>query len=341
MRRVHCEDRRLHFRKGQHMSGIETCARELEAAGWELCEKLARARSISCVDARFAEFFGSGIVHEAHLMAAESLKNDVQLKRACRQGFSWLYSEGKTWNHCLAKPFGYPGDFAVLEMVYDQRPHPETKSAAAIFSDVWGLSQELPRAVAARKDALRSYLEDVAGQTNDGRLKVLSVAAGGARELRDMLPSLFSRLDVTLLDSDPRALRFAESGFTDRIEAPALATVVGDAVRGQGGYEPQLTAGGPFNLIYSFGLFDYLKDEYLVGCVRRFLPYLADGGKFLFCLKDRRYYDAWVYDWFYDWKFVPRTIDDGPRLAADLGLKVTKTLIIEGRTIGIFVCERS
>jgi hypothetical protein len=70
-----------------------------------------------------------------------------------------LSDEARTWKHILTKPYGYPGDYAVLELVYDGAAHPDTRAPWAAQVDVWGIRSELPRAVAARKNALRYWME--------------------------------------------------------------------------------------------------------------------------------------------------------------------------------------
>ena len=116
-------------------------------------------------------------------------------------------------------------------------------------------------------------------------------------------------------------------------------TVIGDAIAG-GDVVDAAGSDGPFDIIYSFGLFDYLSDDFLLHTVRNFLPLLAEGGQLIFCLKDRRHFDSLPADWLYNWRFVARTADDGPRLASALDLKVAQTWYVRDRCIAVWACER-
>jgi hypothetical protein len=117
-------------------------------------------------------------------------------------------------------------------------------------------------------------------------------------------------------------------------------TIEGDAIRGGPGVAA-LSSVEPFDVVYSFGLFDYLPAAVLYRCAKRFLPFLKQEGRFVFCLKDARCYDAWFYDWLYDWQFVPRTFDDGLAIAARLDLTVVETMSVEGGAVVIFVCAKT
>ena len=317
---------------------LETVKKNLEAAGENLCSELKQVRSMQCAEKPFALFWASGAVKEAIAYAGQSRGAAIEIKTSFQKSISELYNTSKTWNHCLSKPFGYPGDYLILEWIYDCLPHPETETAAGKIVDCWGLSQELPRAVAARKSILRSILEDYSRNLT-GRAKVLSIASGSARELREMMPSLLSRLEVELLDMDARSRAFVKHYFKSQPVPPSVKYIQADALVG-GNADEIIKEESPFNLIYSFGLFDYLKDEMLIASANSFIPMLADDGKFIFALKDKRYYNATVYDWFYNWRFVPRVFDDGFKLAEAVGLKVEKSYITDGQTIGIYECTK-
>lgn len=318
---------------------LEALCDELVSAGERLCGALTRVRDLGAVEACFAGLLGSQAVRSARMLSGD-VEQVRQAQEALRHGLRELYTHAHAWSHSLHKPYGYPGDFAILEMVYERAPHRDTREPWARLVDVWGLTSHLPRAVCARKEVLRCWLESYLG----GRYaavapaRILSVASGAARELRELSTHALSRGQFTLLDADERALLHARGTLQSLPTPLELYTLVGDAVRGRG-LEP-LAEQGPYDVVYSFGLFDYLPDALLVRSARHFTRLLAEDGTFIFCLKDARHYDAWMYQCFYDWRFVPRSSDDGLRLAARLGLRVKELLAVEGGAVSIFVCQR-
>jgi hypothetical protein len=308
----------------------EPVGSQLRTAAAKLNDALAVAATPADVEGAFAAFLGSAVCAELRRVPRGTVAD--QWKAQLRAALPAFYRYAGGW--CLSKPYGYPGDFRILEAVYNGQFHVEP-DAVNVAIDRWGLSLHLPLAVRARKNALRWWLSRT---LNGGEGRLLSIACGSARELRELDSPLLASWEVVLLDFDPRALHAAMGDFGARPEVPSVSPVCLDVLRA--GPEDLTVLGAPYDIIYSFGLFDYLKDDLLLACASRFTPLLADGGRFVFALKDHRYYDAWFYDWFFDWRFVPRTLDDGPRIAEALGLRVTETLVLESRTIGIFVCER-
>jgi SAM-dependent methyltransferase len=308
----------------------------LMAAALRLTATLAQARDLGAVEGAFARLLGSAPVRQARFLEPVSLPA-AAARAAFRRGLEQLYEEARAWNHALNKPYGYAGDFAVLELIYDRVAHQDTRAPWAALADVWATGTQLPRAVAARKEVLRSWLERHIDE-RPGRppLKLLSIACGAAREVRELGMAHLQRTELTLLDADVRALSFAAARLRSLPQPLDIEFVIGDSIRGTN-LEP-VRARAPFDVIYSFGLFDHLPDTLVVRVMKRYAAMLDRRGRFLFCLKDRRHYDAFFYDWFYDWRFIARTADDGPILAARAGLAITDVLTVEGGAVHVFVC---
>lgn len=318
---------------------LEALCEELVSAGERLVRALPRVKDLGGVEACFAGLLGSQAVRSARLLSGGAEQARCA-QEALRHGLRGLYAHARSWEHSLHKPYGYPGDFSVLELVYERAAHRDTREAWARLVDVWGTQTRLPRAVCARKDVLRCWLESYLGERHGATApaRVLSVASGAARELRELSTDALACGQFTLLDSDERALLYARGALQSLPTAPELYTLVGDAVRGRG--LAPLAEQGPYDVVYCFGLFDYLPDALLVRSARHFTRLLAEEGTFIFCLKDERHYDTWFYQWLYDWCFVPRVCEDGLRLAARLGLRVKELLTVEGGAVSVFVCQR-
>lgn len=318
--------------------GRNTLEAAVTRAAATFSERVITASSVAAVEIAHADFLGSRAVQSARASAGD-IDAFRGLTEAAWRGLERFHEVCGTARHAMTRPFGYPGDYAILELVYDRRPHASSSTAAGRLADAWFAATPLALAVSARKDVLSSVLEERALAA--GRpLRILSIAAGAARELREMSPHALQFVESTLVDRDPRPLEFARVSLGAVAPTHRVRTVVGNAIAG-GDVVGEVGSGGPFDIIYSFGLFDYLNDELLLQTARNFLPLLADGGQVVFCLKDRRYYDWLPADWLYDWRFVPRTADDGPLLAQALGLRVAKTWLVGGRCIAVWACERS
>ena len=124
-----------------------------------LCRDIQTIRDIECVDGAFGKFMGSNSFKEAVRLGIEKTENNEVFRKHINAELASLYETSWIWNHCVSKPFGYPGDFAILELVYNHQAHQNTPTAIGQWIDKWSISTVLPRAVKSRKNALRYYLE--------------------------------------------------------------------------------------------------------------------------------------------------------------------------------------
>ena len=315
------------------LEGVRDAARDF----WNLCKG---GRSSSCFSSALSLLRSDPRITAAlhFLEGNKALRNPVV--EAFRDGMPEFYRHARALLHGLEKPFGYPGDFSVLEFVYDQAPHPDSPSTLGRSLDRWAENLTLPRAVRERKNFLRFWLERYAATFDDAsttKPHVLSIAAGAAREIRDMQSSLRDNLSITLLDADDRGMSFALAMLKRDPRWKLPTKIVADAVMKD--FRKALPRGQEWSVIYSFGLVDYLPDSLTVRLLKRCASILAPDGRLLFCIKDARYYDPWVYDWLFDWRFVPRTREDGHALAQKAGLQVLREYMIEDGVITIYECS--
>ncbi len=178
-----------------------------------------------------------------------------QLVRAARDhGVFRLLQQDPYTQRAFEKPRGYAGDAGMLDYVYSGSPPIETSHMGrAVFSVTtrgpMGLS------VVHRKSLLRSYIDDVIARKPDAR--ILSVASGHCRELEgSLVESSMFQGEFIALDQDPQScdeVRWRQHA----LRANARVRVVESSVRALlGGCHTDL---GPFDLVYSAGLYDYLE----------------------------------------------------------------------------------
>ncbi|HEX4939457.1 MAG TPA: class I SAM-dependent methyltransferase [Candidatus Kapabacteria bacterium] len=247
-----------------------------------------------------------------------------------RNSLQPLCDESHAWHWAFSKPYGYPGDYMVLEYAYENVVRPESSPVGQLL-DRWLMDSQLAGGVRERKDMLAAFIERKASahhQITGQPLKVLSLASGSARELREQTPAVLAKLDVLLIDQDPRSLDYAAQHLP-----PTVQTWKTNALR----LKPA-DMKHPFDLVYSFGFFDYLKDEVIVHCLNLCRDVLAPGGSIIFPLKMNSKYRHWFYDVFLDWRFVKRELEDGMRLAAQAGLDVVELLETANESVVFYHC---
>jgi len=295
-----------------------------------LIESVFTARDAFGIDAAFSEFLGSRTYSELAALSKNKLERKKKISDI-QAHLTPLYDSAGSWWQSLEKPYGYPGDFSMLELLYDAAPNPRSKTIQAKQIDLWLQTVTLVKAVVSRKNAIRSILEREI--VSGGAKKICSVASGSARELREFHPETSSKSEFYLMDSDARALDFVKHYFESRPYPTNLNCIVGDALKSESYDNIPMC-----DLVYSFGLFDYLPTKLLLRCSRLALTKLKKGGKFVFSLKDSRFYDSVFGELFFDWRFVPRTREDGIEIANELNLVVESQAVTEGNTIIVYQC---
>ncbi len=251
-------------------------------------------------------------------------KRLAQTIRECvRDKFAKFFDASELLKHAIAKPYGYPGDCWILEVLYNGNTISSSVEGQVI--DRWCMGTALPVSVVERKDILRHLLQEKMNQGN--ALDILSIASGSAREIREIPIVELARHNVTLLDNDQRTFEFFTKSGGSGCELVAQNALNFDLKR-------------QFDLVYSFGLFDYLPDRVLNVAMRCALQHLKPQGTFIFALKNYQKYTPALYDWFCDWRFVPRAEADLERLCIDHGLVIKELKKTKNEAVMVAVCER-
>ena len=167
-------------------------------------------------------------------------------------------------------PRGYAGDFELIERLIDGQPGGEPESDARLLDQI---ILNLP--IVEQHRAKIAWQAACVRRRLDGRdrVRVLSIACGGARDLTLLEPAQLARLSVVLNDVDAGALALAGARLAPRVAA--LAAVEGNVLRRL----TQLRALGPFEVIVVGGLLDYLPARPAAFLVRHLLRMLAPGGQ--------------------------------------------------------------
>ena len=297
-----------------------------------LIESALSAKDHSAIDYAFASFLGSPTYQSLEAISENKSEKKKKISEL-REEMAKLYEEAGSWWQSLNKPFGYPGDFSLLELLYDYSPNNRSLTSNAQLLDLYLPRTLLGKAVRARKNILRGILEEFISTSKIS--SALSIASGSAREIRELPAPYLEKCSFHLLDADERPLSFAKGHFDSLTTDSKISYTCANALKAKAYEDLPL-----FDLVYSFGLFDYLPNKRVFSCCKHALEKISEAGWFIFCLKDSRYYDALFYELFYDWKFVHRTRSDGYAIAGKLGLTVEKEWITQGHTIIVYLCKK-
>ena len=236
------------------------------------------------------------------------------------------------WLHrARHKPFGYPGDYEVMNFIYEKDFEGPTLFARAVGHAF--IRTPVALAVRYRKDLMRRQLRALLAQRAGTRpVRILSIASGPARELQELLAELDelpAPLEIVLFDQDKGALAhayrrlrpLADARFPGRVRIVFLNESIKRLLRDRRLFEPYQG----FDAVYSCGLFDYLQHATAVGLARSLFAAAAPGGRvFIANMVDHR--SRWIMEHHLDWKLLYRTREElleiGRRAAPDGAIRL-------------------
>jgi extracellular factor (EF) 3-hydroxypalmitic acid methyl ester biosynthesis protein len=235
---------------------------------------------------------------------------EVRLHADSKQWLDWVEScrqhrlrdllmEDPFTRRSCEKPRGYSGDAVLLDFIYgveEDWPEPEMSKLGKIIFD-YTTRSAAPEGVRTRRAYIAQQIDALATQKNHP--SILSVAAGHFREAL-LCQSLKRRKlgRVVALDADPQSLEVVEHDY-GRWGVEILPTNVRSLLTG-------VALPEQFDLIYSLGLFDYLRESTSRKLINHLFRSLNPGGRlvvanFLPGIKDVGYMEA-----FMDWNLIYR-----------------------------------
>ena len=249
---------------------------------------------------------------------------DEQIAQRLRSGFRALrpqhYYASQIIHQGLVKPRGYPGDFEMMNHVYDQRPCSSTPLGRCW--DQAFLDAPYAEAVRGRKDRMVELLLRAVDGAAGPSLRVLNLPCGPARDVQELVQHPALRRDLPLelvcVDQDEEALAYARRAVGQPPPGVRVDLRQGNILSFVRRPGPHAAALGSFDLVYSIGLADYLPDRLLTKMIRFSWDLLRPGGQttYAFKIHDRDPVAPLPPKWICDWQFVPRSLEDARRLMA-------------------------
>ncbi len=167
----------------------------------------------------------------------------------------------------ILKKHGYSGDFEIIDDIYQMRIADEPSLRRW---DLFFHAQAAPCAVRNRKSYFHQLLRTVSDRCGDRPPRVLNIASGPARDLREWFDANpDSPLHFDCIELDTKAIAHAKGLCAPYLERMhfhhqnALKFVPADK----------------YDLIWSAGLFDYLTDRLFTRLLRSLLPFVKDDGE--------------------------------------------------------------
>jgi hypothetical protein len=234
---------------------------------------------------------------------------------------------GAIWDRSYAKPLGYPGDFEIMNQVYDWQRVGRTTYDMLLHR----VGLEVAECIATRMEVVRDLIIEMASErvVTSTPLRVASLGSGPAREVEQFLNAAEPQgceAEFSLIDQEPEALLHAYrrtlpsvQRANGRVRIQGLNISFTDILRGA----DALAGLPPQDLVYSVGLLDYLADRRAKALVKRLFELLMPGGLLVIGNMNKcRLSNFWPMEFIVDWTLQYR--DDADMLAWTDGLTCQK-----------------
>lgn len=219
--------------------------------------------------------------------------------------------------HAREKPYGYPGDFQLIDWIYNNKPLSQGKGR---LWDEMFLRQPAAQAVRNRVDFFERQLSMCC---NSRGTSVLSLASGPCREvlgaIRTLAPS--NGFAFHFVDQDERAITYARSLFNGIFSHLKLQWEVNNVFK----YHPQQK----YSLIWVSGLFDYLDDRLASIFIRRMWRWLDGGGRIIIGNFHPSNPNRNQMEWCLGWFLIHRTEEQLLKLCAGAGIPAKSISVVK------------
>jgi extracellular factor (EF) 3-hydroxypalmitic acid methyl ester biosynthesis protein len=238
-----------------------------------------------------------------------------------REKLKTIHNDKNLIGHAFVKPFGYPGDFSLLEKIYAFEVNEDSR-----FKN-WDLlfqNQPAANAVRNRKDFFIKYCRNL--MKKKANAKVLILGSGPAADVHEFLSTYpeNNNINFDLIDYDQAAIDFSR--------------VKNEKFNGQVSYTKinalRFNSYKLYDLIWSAGLFDYFKDKHFTFLIRKYFNCLTEDGQMVISNFSTKNSARRMMEVMSDWHLNHRTESDLFRIASDANID-KEMVSVEKEPLGI------
>lgn len=233
-----------------------------------------------------------------------------------------ILNPGTIIGFSFTKPFGYNGDFFIIEKIYQNYVSPDTR-----YKKWDEFFHTFPAAIAVvnRKKLAKNILNDLLLKSPNNQGEVLILGSGPVTEVNEFLTEHPEGvLNFDLIDLDKRAIDFAKT--KNRRFLNKMNFFNCNIIR----FNPVKT----YDLIWSAGLFDYFKDKHFVYLLKKYYEYLNPGGELIIGNFAAGNPSRKIMEILGDWFLVHRSSEELKNFALQAGIHPSK-IEVDHEPLGI------
>lgn len=246
---------------------------------------------------------------------------DAKYMNEFREVLSPILNVNTLIGQSYVKPFGYPGDFYLIDNIYSNHINGDKKYRNW---DVFYQNQEGTMAVRNRKDYFLDQCLKLALRKH-GAKKVLVLGSGPATDVNEFL-NMYAGNDISfdLVDYDQNAIDYASEKNKEFEKLISYHKV--NVLR----FEPSRR----YDLIWSAGLFDYFREKHFVYLLKKYINYVAEGGDLVIGNFSTENPSQILMEVVSEWYLNYRSREDLLKLAGDAGL-LNRNVFVDAESLGV------
>jgi SAM-dependent methyltransferase len=218
-----------------------------------------------------------------------------------------VLNENTLIGHGFVKPYGYPGDFTLIDKIYSFEINEDSKYKNW---DIFFQNQPGAKAVRNRKEFFIEYCKNLTLRKENA--KVLILGSGPASDVYEFLNDFSggNNINIDLIDFDQSAIDFSKEKnrkFDGQVSYNKINALRFNSYK-------------LYDLIWSAGLFDYFKDKHFTFLIRKYINCLADDGEMVISNFSTKNPTKRLMEVLSDWYLNLRTESDLFRIASDANI---------------------
>ncbi len=211
------------------------------------------------------------MLFEKENMLSNNEEKVYKLKKIFINRIKKIYIRGNYIDWTIRKPYGYAGDFKIIEDIYGNNP--TTTGVDRLFDNYFMMSA-ISIAVRNRKNDFKRIITKYVASRQEEEIRIMDLASGPCREVKELHDEegeLYQNVTFDCYDNDTHSIQFASKLLKD---LPRINFVHQNAARMAFKKDIESLIESRYDLIYSTGLFDYFEERLstkLIGNLKKLL----------------------------------------------------------------------
>lgn len=253
-------------------------------------------------------------------MAKGNEEKVYKFKQMFINRFRMLFIRGDYSEWSFRKPYGYAGDFKIIDDIYQNNP--KTTGFERLFDNYFQMSA-ISIAVRNRKEDFKRIIKNLIKNQGRSTVRIMDLASGPCRDVKELLTDediSNKKVIIDCYENDEHAIAHAKKLLKN---FPNVSFIQENAIRIAFKKDIHKMIDKKYDLIFSTGLFDYFNERISIALVKNLKKLLKPKGVMAIANVRDKYSNPSVHfmEWAGDWNLIYRSDEEFKKIFIDAGFK--------------------